>query len=155
MRSLQVEQRRRVRRWLTATVGAVSLALLAPGAQSAGTGATSLLWTPATSYTDGTFMVLQNQRIYAARDANVTCGTAPALASFVLVASVASGIASHVYSQQYNGGWYFYATSVDVFGNESDPSNIVCNSININGNWQPPGQGVKPLPPGQLRKAES
>ena len=133
---------------------ALVLLLVSSGVQAAGTGSTSLLWDPADSYTDGSFMVLANQRIYAARDANVQCGTAPDIGSFVLIASVEAGIASYVYGSQYNGAWYFYATSIDVFGNESDPSNIACNSINITGNWQPPGQGVKPLPPGQLRKAE-
>jgi len=123
-------------------------------AQPSGTGATILTWTPATSYTDGTFMVLAEQRVYAARTATTVCGVSPAIADFEQIGSVEPGIASVTFGSLWNGGWYYYATSVDVFGNESDPSNVVCNSINITRNWPPPGQGVKPMPPGQLKKLE-
>jgi len=131
---------------------ALSLLLSACNAYAAGQGSTGLLWTPASSYTDGSFMVLASQRIYAARDSNVQCGAPPALTAFEQVSSVAPGIASFIMGAQYNGGWYFYATSVDTFGNESDPSDIVCNSINIAGNWLPPGNGVKPGRPQNFRK---
>ena len=97
---------------------ALVLLLLPTTAHGAGTGSTSLLWDPADSYTDGSFMVLANQRIYAARDANVLCGVPPDIGSFVLVASVDAGVASYVYSGQFNGSWYFFATSIDVFERE-------------------------------------
>jgi len=128
------------------------LLLVAAGAHAQSPkGKTKLGWEPATTYTDDTFMILGEQRIYAARTLSTTCGTPPAPGSFTFYQTVAPALATFELLNQFNGGWYYYVTSVDVFGTESvETSNIVCKGINIQGNWQPPGVGVRPRGPKNL-----
>jgi len=126
---------------------ALLLASFGAMAQPTGSGTANLSWLLADSYDDGSFMQLGEQRIYAARTFSTVCGTAPVVADFTLFATVGAGIQAYGATKLWNGGWYWYGTSIDIFGNESIPSNIACKGISISGNWPPPGQGVKPNPP--------
>lgn len=129
---------------------AALVALIVAFIANAQTGSSLLTWIPATTYTDSLPMQLGSQKLYYARNFDTACNLVSAPTSFNLITSLTPGIATYQHSTLWNGTYYYTLTVIDIFGTSSANSNVACKRINITGNFEPPGPGVKPNPPSGL-----